>query len=128
MNMKINLLIIGLIFANISCGSTEDKLQCLADLNRTWQKQQNYKSLQSALKSQVNEWVNDSIKDVQYLRKKIWKIDETVYFNSSENAAILLLLQQDTSQNAKMDFIQLIYAKLFGDRWHFYLKSMPTLN
>jgi maltose-binding protein MalE len=58
----------------------------------------------------------------------IWKVDDIVFFDSSQKQAILLLLEQDTSINAKMDDINLIYAKWDNDKWKFYYSSMPVIT
>lgn len=124
----INILITLLIFFNFSCKSTEDKLQCLADKQRVWQKDEVYKDVRNELTSTLQDWINNDIEAVRYYKKTLWKIDETVFFNTFQSEAILLVLEQDTALNAKMDGIHMIYAMKEGDKWRFFYKSMPAFS
>lgn len=126
--MKIIILLL-FIFLHISCKSTNDKLICLQNKNKVWSKQEVYKDMQKQLTDTLLDWINNkNIKRVQYYKKKSWKIDSTVFFNTLQNAAILLIMDQDTSINATMDNIQLIYAKRNGNKWNFYKSGMPTIT
>jgi len=116
------------MFFNLSCKTTDDKLGCLADKNQEWQQLEVYKDVQIQLANTLQVWVESNIKAVQHYKKNIWKIDETVFFNTSQNAAVLMVLEQDTAKDAKMDDVQLIYAKKTGDKWNFFYRGMNTLS
>ena len=61
-------------------------------------------------------------------RNTYWEIDSNVYFNSRNEAAIVLILRQDHNINAKMDFINFIYARKNLSHWKFYFITLPVLN
>ena len=113
---------------NSSCKTIEGKLQCLESINQSWEKQIYYKQVRSELSDTIKGWINMDIKAVQHYKRNLWKIDEPVFFNTTKNAAIILVLEQDTAKNAKMDDIHLIFAKKNSDIWRFFYHGMNTLT
>lgn len=122
-----NILLILILF-NLSCKNTDDHMRCLKDKNQEWQKLEIYKNVQTQLGNTLKEWIDNNIKGVKRFKVTNWKIDETIFFNSKLDGALLLILRQDTAIEAKMDFIDMIYAKKEGDKWKFFYKSLPSLH
>ncbi|RYD80287.1 MAG: hypothetical protein EOP53_08285 [Sphingobacteriales bacterium] len=106
----------------------QEQLECLNKMTATWRQDKVYKNVRSELDSTFNSWIDHDIKAVQYYRRTIWKVDETVFFNTSKNAAILLILQQDTNTNVYKDNVHLIFAKEQNGKWRFFYKSMHSLT
>ncbi len=123
-----NILIILIMLFNLSCKSLEEKLLCLADKNKSWQTKTEYTEVRNNLQGVLQYWVDTGIKAVRRYKVTNWKIDETIFFNSELNRAVILVLRQDTTKEAKMDFIDMIYAKKEGGKWRFFYKSMPSLH
>lgn len=124
----INLLQLLFILCIISCTSTVNKFQCLDDKQLNWKKNEIYSEVQSELNSTFLDWLKNDVTAVRFYKKTFWKIDETIFFNTSQTAAILLVLNQDTSKSARMDNIHLIYSKKEGSKWKFFYKSMPSFS
>ena len=123
-----NVLIIAIMLFNLSCKSTEDKLQCLTAKTKAWQQLEVYKSIRSQFSDTLQKWIDTDVKAVSRFKVTSWMIDETVFFNSELKGAVLLVLRQDTSIAAKMDFIDMVYAKKEAGIWRFFYKSMPRLQ
>lgn len=124
----LNLLLLLPIISIISCTLTVDKLQCLADKQNEWKKNEIYNEVRSELNSTFQVWLNNDVASIRYYKKTVWKIDEAIFFNNSQTAAILLVLDQDTSRSSKMDDIHMIYSKKEGLKWEFFYKSMPSFS
>ena len=116
-----------IVFLTISCESGR-KFQCFQEKNKNWAKLENYIKVRKHLNDSFQTWINNNIKAVLYYKNTPWKIDESVFFNNDQNAAVLLVLQQDTIKQAKMDFIELVFAKKEVNSWNFYYQGMPSLS
>lgn len=128
--MKIGsyLLLIYPVLVLQSCISEYDKLLCLEKKNKSWRQEQVYTDVRKELQLTFQSWIDNNVKAVQYYKLSVWQVDETVFFNTSKNSAILLVLEQDISDNATSDIIQLILARKVGSQWHFFYKSMNTIG
>lgn len=75
----------------------------------------------------VNLWLTDKVRGIQFLRTSIWKIDSTVFLNSTKDRGFLLLLNQDKDAAAELDYVQVLYAVKTDDKWVIYMASLPNL-
>lgn len=112
----------------ISCNnSSNEYLHCWERIQKNFQIQKEYIIVQNQLKDTIDNWISVGITDIARYKSTHWKIDKNIYFNSGLDKAILIVLRQDTASIAKMDFVNLVFAKKQNNDWHFYYKSMPSL-
>lgn len=106
----------------------EGKLNCINTKNEVWKKLDTYREVKSQLNDTLHCWIQMNLKDVRRYNVTLWKIDDRLYFNSELNEAIAVILRQDTSTSARMDFVDMVYCKLINDKWLFFYRSMPGLT
>lgn len=127
---KVNIKIFSilLLFLNISCKTHEIKLKCLN--NFILEHLDDKIIIRNQLNDTIQSWLKLGLKSKGIIRfsSTNWKVDEVVYFNSKLNAAIILILRQDNGNEAKMDFIELVFAKKEVNTWNFYYQGMPSLS
>lgn len=86
-----------------------------------------YHTVHTAANSALNNWLNDSLTDIEVLKECIWKVDDALLFNTEKNRAYLLLLIQDQLPQAEMDYVYVMYAALEDEKWNIYFAGLPNL-
>lgn len=86
-----------------------------------------YKDVQRVANEQLKKWLLEGLEEVQVLKDCNWKVDEAAFFNTKKDRGYLLLLLQDKAQDAKLDYVYVMYAALEKDNWNIYFLSLPNL-
>ena len=110
-----------------SCLTLDEKIVCLDKLTESWSQEKVHQDIRVELDSTIHTWADAGVRLAVRYNKTNWVIDETVFFNTSKDAALLMVLEQDTAFDAKMDDTELIYAKKAKGIWHFYSAGMPAI-
>ncbi len=124
------ILIMFLILISFSCKSEDDKLRHYNKQLTKLQKTEKYIIVRKLALDTLQNWINSGITATGIIPLKTfvkWKIDDALFFNSSQNKCVLLILETDQTVNAKLDFVKILLAVYEGSKWNFYFKSLPTI-
>ena len=124
---NIGFLLIFFLLFNLSCISIKARMNCIEKQTILWKNEDIKYKIQNKLSEILNVWIDKDLKAIQYLKSNLWKVDESVYFNSQKDAAILLVLIQDTTKDVYQDNIQMVYGKIKNGKWHFFIYGMNNL-
>jgi len=111
-----------------SCKGTEEQLQCFEAKVQAEKQTVVYNDVRQSLQDTIQKWVSANLLGLQNYHTTRWVVDSTVFFNRTQDRAILLVLRQDTSADAKMDHIDMILAMKENHQWRFFLQSMPVIT
>ncbi|WP_295794152.1 hypothetical protein [Mucilaginibacter sp.] len=89
-----------------------------------------YNVVKNASRDTLDSWIKKGIKaaGIPPLTTILeYKFDDAIFFNSSNKKCFLMILERDTSRNAKLDAVDLMFGNYENKRWNFYLESLPTM-
>lgn len=128
------------IYVLIGCKRQEEQLDYYNQELEKFEAKPVYKQVKSGLKDTINDWANKYqnilLKDFTD-KEQEWCIDDGVFFNSTYTKAILLISIRDLHKlidfgngeikPPSLDYIDMVFANLEKDGWHYYYASMPNM-
>lgn len=128
-NMKKFLLPLLLLIVIFSCKNLNKQLQCFDEYQKEIRKTEVYIEVLSAFKDTLKQWVAMKLQYITPTQGEEWQIDSTIFFNTTMDRCLLLLLRREKSINSSyLDNAEIILAVKKSDGWHFYFSSMPSIG
>lgn len=127
--MKIYHALIYLMLLNSCFTNTAEKLNCLNEINmNNWREVESISVLVNSLNDSIKKWEDSGYVIKRHNSNYLTRIDSFIYFNTTKDAAMFVLLKQAIDSNLVMDDIQLIYGKIINSKWHFYYNGLHAIS
>ncbi|QNK63608.1 hypothetical protein H7F33_03635 [Pedobacter sp. PAMC26386] len=75
----------------------------------------------------LKNWISEDLEGIHILKDCKWKVDDAVFFNKKKDKCYLLLLIQDKSPKAELDYVYVLYGALEDQQWTIYFTGLSTM-
>ena len=128
MNKYIKYLLIFISITGFAACMNADHTRALFDAQLdVFKKNEIYKEVQSTTHKTLKKWIAEDLEGIRVLKKCNWKVDDAVFFNSKKDKCYLLLLIQDKSTKAELDYVYVMYGALEHAQWVIYFTGLSTM-
>ncbi|GIV28923.1 MAG: hypothetical protein KatS3mg027_2737 [Bacteroidia bacterium] len=112
-----------------SCKNIEEQMKCFEDYQKQIRETKEYKEVMQAFADTLSRWIEMRLQYVPPTEGTELKIDSVVYFNTTMDKCLLLILKREISiYSSSLDYAKMILGVKKTDGWHFYFSSMPNIG
>lgn len=111
------------IFFLISCASDNESIK-LYELSKGFSQEKisikGYWQLYSMGLDTLNNWIDNRLNSVSYLKKGNWRLDSLVCVNKNVDKAVMCFYLQGHLQTSSMDDLHFFYVTKIDNHWYFF--------